>query len=118
MVMESICFSEPSGLIENFITDEYLGFDVFAEAWLQQQILHTLQPIARKYLNIEDLEQHPDLRNALVESPRAGHTVNKRTLPCSDGYFQGLFKHVTAELCPKARFHLHQHRDIHRFKHG
>jgi len=87
MVLETICFSEPSGLVGNFITDGCLDFDAFAEAWLQQQVLNTLQPIARKHLGIENLEHHPDLRNALIESYHAGHNANKRTPPCPNDRF-------------------------------
>lgn len=68
MVMHEITFSEADGLVSNFIEDGRLNFDAFVEAWQKQKILKAIQPIAHKHLDIADLDQHPDIRNALLES--------------------------------------------------
>jgi len=72
MVLEEIAFSEPTGLACDFITDGELDFDAFSAAWQQQQIISIIQPIAEQHLNISNLIQHDDIRNALIESYQAG----------------------------------------------
>jgi len=72
MVMEEIVFSKPTGLACDFVSDGYLDFDAFIKAWHQQQILSTIQPIAEQYLNISDLTQHKEIRQALIESYQTG----------------------------------------------
>jgi len=72
MVMHDIIFSEPAGLAREFVTNGKLDFDAFSKAWQQQQTLIAIGPIALKYLNIVDLDQHPDIRNALIESYQSG----------------------------------------------
>ncbi len=72
MILEPIRFSDPVGLIANFIHDGALDFDAFADAWQQQRVLGLLRPIAAARFGIEDLDQHPALRDALLESYRAG----------------------------------------------
>jgi len=72
MVMQEIIFSEPFGLVSDFVTAGKLNFDAFIEAWKKQKALKAIQPIARKYLDISDLDQHPDIRSALLESYLSG----------------------------------------------
>ena len=67
MVMHDITFSDPTGLACAYVSDGQLDFDAFAEAWKKQRALNAIQPVAQKQLNISDLDQHPDIRNALVE---------------------------------------------------
>ncbi len=78
MLMHEITFSEPSGLVTDFFMDGRLNFDGFAEAWQKQKALRALEPIARKHLGIIDLDQHPDIRNALLESYRSGQMAHRR----------------------------------------
>ncbi|MDX8391706.1 MAG: hypothetical protein R8K53_03955 [Mariprofundaceae bacterium] len=72
MVMHDIVFSQPEGMVCEFIDDGKLDFPGFTDAWQQQQIVAIIQPIAEKYLSISDLVQHNDLEKALIESYRAG----------------------------------------------
>jgi len=67
MIMHDITFSKPTGLVSAYIIDGALDFDAFVEAWHQQRVRNAVQPIARKHLDIIDLDQHPDIRNALIE---------------------------------------------------
>jgi len=88
MVMEEIIFSQADGLALDFVYDGKLNFDAFAEAWQTQRVLNAVQPIARKYLAITDLEQHPDIRNALIESYRSGQATRTESKPQqSTGFF-------------------------------
>jgi len=77
MVMNDITFSEPAGLACDFVSDGKLDFDAFSKAWQQQQALTAIAPIALKHLNIDNLDQHPDIRNALIESYQAGQKNNQ-----------------------------------------
>jgi len=77
MVMNDIIFSEPAGLACDFVNNGQLDFDAFSRAWQQQQTLTAIAPIARKHLNIDNLDQHPDIRNALIESYQAGQKNNQ-----------------------------------------
>ncbi len=72
MVMEDITFSDADGLALDFVHAGQLDFEAFSKAWHAQQTLCAVQPIARKYLNITDLDQHPDIRDALIDSYRSG----------------------------------------------
>lgn len=76
MVMHEIIFSEPTGMVSAFIIDGKLDSDAFVEAWYKQRVRNAVQPIARKYLNIVDLDQHPDIRNALIECFTLGQTFS------------------------------------------
>jgi len=76
MVMHEITFSEPTGLVSAFIHNGRLDFGAFSAAWQQQRVHNAVQPIARKHLNIVDLNQHPDIRNALIECYHSGRTTS------------------------------------------
>jgi len=78
MLMHEITFSEPSGPVSDFVMDGQLNFDGFVETWQKQKALCALDPIARKHLGIVDLDQHPDIRNALLESYRLGQMTRRR----------------------------------------
>jgi len=75
MIMHEITFSEPAGLVSDFIINGTLDFDAFAEAWQKQRALDVVQPIARRHLDIADLDTHPDIRNALIESYQSGQAT-------------------------------------------
>ncbi|MDQ6982377.1 MAG: hypothetical protein Q9M08_05145 [Mariprofundus sp.] len=78
MLLHEITFSEPSGLAMDFTLDGRLNFDGFIEAWQKQKMLRSIEPIARKHLDIVDLDQHPDICNALLESYRLGQIAHSR----------------------------------------
>lgn len=73
-VMESqdIEFSQPTGLAERCCLAGVFDTEEFARLWHRQQALSVLGPIARQYLNIDDLEQHPALQAALTAAYDAG----------------------------------------------
>jgi len=78
MLMHEITFSEPSGLASDFFMDGRLNFEGFVEAWQKQKALRALEPIARKHLGIIDLDQHPDIRDAMLESYRSGQMTHRK----------------------------------------
>ena len=72
MESESIQFSDATGLAENYVHDGRLDMDGFAEAWQQRQAMQAIRPIAKKRLDIDELEHYPDLLQALSEAYQAG----------------------------------------------
>lgn len=72
MQAEQIIFSDAEGLIENFIVDGVLDTDAFAAAYLEEKILEKLVLISERHMTINDLSQHPELKQALLEAYHLG----------------------------------------------
>lgn len=77
MEMQPIHFSDAQGLIGNFIENGELSVQAYLQAW--QETLSALEKddallaeIARKHLQIGNLAEHPELRNALKAAYQAG----------------------------------------------
>jgi len=68
MIMEPVSYSQPRGLAANFLNDGQLDFEGLHEAWEEERIDKVLQPIAEKHLGIARLEEHPELRAALIDA--------------------------------------------------
>jgi len=73
-IMQSveIIFSEPTGLISQFIINGQLNTDAFISTWQENQRLEKLLNITKEYMNITDLEQHPDLKKAMLAAYQLG----------------------------------------------
>jgi len=71
MIMENIEFTEPSGLVTEFLNDGALDLEGLHQAWQQQKIHNLLQPIAKRHLGIDKLDDHPALKAALIEAYQA-----------------------------------------------
>lgn len=67
-------FSEPSGIASAFLHEGRFDARGFQQQWFEQQQLRALQEIARRHLKVEDLEQQPQLKAALLEAYRLGST--------------------------------------------
>jgi len=75
-------FSEPTGIAQEFITDEGFDLDAFKIRQREQEIHKTLQTIASEVLNINKLEETSDIKNALLQAYQAGKDHSK--LPQND----------------------------------
>ncbi len=71
LVMEPIRFGQATGRVADYICDGALDLEAFYPVWLEEQSLKVLQPIAARHLGIEDLDEHPRLKAALLEAYRA-----------------------------------------------
>ncbi len=73
-VMQSvdIHFSQPQGLIADFITNGQLDHDAFQAAWQKQRIESRLLDIAKRHMNINDFTTQPQLKNALLDAYQQG----------------------------------------------
>ncbi|VAW68550.1 hypothetical protein MNBD_GAMMA09-3185 [hydrothermal vent metagenome] len=74
MQAENITFSDASGLVADYINDGMLDFVSFEQAWEEKRCLTKLADLARNILSIDDLEQSPDLKKALLEAYKLGRT--------------------------------------------
>jgi hypothetical protein len=72
MQAENITFSDASGLVADFINDGTLDFSAFELAWQEKNILNQIQDIAKNILSIDDLEQQPEIKQALISAYKSG----------------------------------------------
>lgn len=73
-VLESseLFFSSATGLAASFLDNGVFDFDGFSRCWREKTEMQALEGIARRYLDVETLEQEPKLREALMEAYRLG----------------------------------------------
>jgi len=75
MQAQDIIFSNPQGLVAEFINNGVLDFTAFKSAFEQQKVLPQLQNIAKEQMQVENLEQQPDLKEALLQAYRLGKNI-------------------------------------------
>lgn len=74
MEAQEIEYSQPTGLAAACYAAGQFDAEAFAHLWHRQQALSVLGPIAKRHLDIDDLEQHPALQAALTAAFEAGKT--------------------------------------------
>jgi hypothetical protein len=75
MEQSPIRFVNAQGSVAGFVEDEVLDIEGFQKQWQQNRVIGMLQSIASRELNIDDLEKHPDLKNALLEAYDCGKSA-------------------------------------------
>ncbi|MCU7856893.1 MAG: hypothetical protein KZQ79_14585, partial [Candidatus Thiodiazotropha sp. (ex Lucinoma borealis)] len=60
------------GLATQYLKDGLFNTTGFEVAWQENQITRLLQPIASNILGIEDLNDHTDLKAALLQAYKLG----------------------------------------------
>lgn len=65
-------FHNAQGSAADFLHDGYFDVSGFSHQWQEQQLVKLLQPIAKRELNIDDLTQRQDIKNALVQAYQLG----------------------------------------------
>ena len=78
MQAQDIVFSNPQGLVTDFINNGVLDFTAFKSVFKQQKVLHQLQDIAKEQMQIENLEQQPDLKEALIQAYSLGRNIRNQ----------------------------------------
>jgi hypothetical protein len=68
-----IVFDNAQGLAAEFLINGEFDMEAFAASWQENRILSQLQAIATRELGIDDLGQHPALKNALFQAYRLGN---------------------------------------------
>lgn len=72
MLEEEIRFDHAQGLAAEFLQDGHFDLEAFAVRWHDEQVFAALRAIASETMGIADLEQHPQLKNALLQAYRLG----------------------------------------------
>lgn len=72
MQEEEIRFDNAQGSAADFLVDGNFDIGAFAARWKENRIIGLLQTVAARELGIDRLEQHPALRNALLQAYRLG----------------------------------------------
>jgi hypothetical protein len=72
MESEEIHYDHAEGMAAEFITEGVLDVEGLARQWRFNQVVQVIEPIARRCMGIDDLEQQPELKQALVEAYEAG----------------------------------------------
>jgi hypothetical protein len=68
-------FVEPLGYAVNYLIEGEFDIAALARNWQAQKALALLQPIARRELGIDDLDQQPALKQALIAAYNLGRNV-------------------------------------------
>ena len=73
-VLESaaVYFSDPTGIASDFMSNNYFDLEGFKQSLNGATLLNTLQTIAKHTMNIENLEEHETLKQALEQAYQAG----------------------------------------------
>ncbi len=77
LMSSDIIFSQPEGIAQQFFNEGDFDLDRFRQEYQQQKVLHSLQSIAKKHLQIDNLEQNPELKRALLEAYSRGRESNQ-----------------------------------------
>ncbi|HEX5338170.1 MAG TPA: hypothetical protein VFW53_07005 [Gallionella sp.] len=72
MEVEEIEFDNPKGLAVQFLHDGEFDLEGFAAQRGDSQMLDSLQAIALREMGIENFEQHPKLKSALIQAYQLG----------------------------------------------
>jgi hypothetical protein len=72
MQAETIIFSQAKGLAAEYVNDGLFNFNAFKAEWIENKILDELQEIVQRNLSVTDLDQQPELKNALLEAYQLG----------------------------------------------
>ncbi len=79
MQLETIHFNNPQGMVAEHINEHNLDIKAFESAWHESKIIAQLQEIIKHTLSVSDLNQHPNLMDALMQSYNLGkNTINNK----------------------------------------
>jgi len=72
LLAEDVHFSDAEGPVANFMTDGQLDQIAFEHDWFEQALFTQLDPIIKQQLNIDDINQQPDLKSVLLAAYQMG----------------------------------------------
>ena len=72
MMMSDMEFSDATGMATRFVRDGKFDIEGFESVWEEKRVDGQLQQIVNRHMNQTDIEQHPQLKQALTEAYRLG----------------------------------------------
>jgi hypothetical protein len=78
MQAQNIIFSNAQGLVADFIHEGLLNFEAFHATFHENKIFDELQNIAKEKMQVGNLEQQPDLKEALMHAYRLGKNIRNQ----------------------------------------
>lgn len=69
---ENLVFSEAKGLAEPFLNNGTFDIDAFGQALHDEKIIGIVSNIAKTILSVDDLDEQPVLKTALIEAYKLG----------------------------------------------
>ncbi|GMR00935.1 MAG: hypothetical protein BMS9Abin19_0278 [Gammaproteobacteria bacterium] len=78
MQAETIIFNNARGLVVEHVNEGIFDFESFESAWAEAQTLQKLQEIVQRNLSVNDIQQRPELKNALLEAYQLGVDTTQR----------------------------------------
>jgi len=72
MQAEEIVFSDAKGLVQEYVVNSILDIAGFELAWQEHSMFTNIQSIAERNMGINDLQDHPELRQTLLEVYESG----------------------------------------------
>ena len=69
---EDIIFSDPGGVAEQFFNNSKFDQTGFEKYWHESNVLDKLNQIIKTQLDIDDIHQHPALKNVLLAAYEYG----------------------------------------------
>jgi len=78
MQAEPIRFTNPTGMVADYISENDLDYAAFESAWHKNKIIEQVQEIAASSMAISDLAQHPELMEALLQAYQLGKNSQKK----------------------------------------
>jgi len=77
MQLETIHFNSPQGMVAEHLNEHSLDIKAFESAWHENIIIAQLQDISTNTLSINDLNLHPKLMDALLQSYQLGRNATQ-----------------------------------------
>ena len=76
MEMEHFSYSEAKGLAVEFCQQGNFDLDGFVDKWKEEYVLSLLSDSAKKYLDIDNLDENEAIKNALHQAHQPGYHCN------------------------------------------
>jgi len=72
LLSEDINFTQAEGDVANFVQDNQFDQVAFERDWHEKELIKKLAPSIKQHLDIDDLNQHPDLKSVLLIAYQLG----------------------------------------------
>jgi len=72
LLSEGIQFSNPSTWVTNFVDNKHFDQVAFAQQWQERHILEKLAPQIKQQLAIDNIQQHPKLKDLILTAYNYG----------------------------------------------